>query len=162
MNSKSRVRMLHEENVIEINKVFAKMAENPFSEEYAVLQNLRKDYPVYKVHTREIKKNPNKECFKGLTYDYMEDYIRTHSDTATLDEFNEKRLISACHSKAFRYPVIKKWFLEKFPEVANFGVAPAEETENKDGNSKSEETKPNNVTDINEVKQEENALAKVS
>ena len=146
MNSKSRVRMLHEESTIEINKVFAKMAENPFSEEYAALQNLRKDYPVYKVRTREIKKNPNKENWKGLTYDYMEDYIRTHSDKATMDEFNEKRLISKCHSKAFRYPVIKKWFLEKFPEVANFGVT-------------AEEIKPNNVTDFNEVKHEENAAA---
>ena len=76
MNSRSRVRMLHEESTIEINKVFAKMAENPFSEEYAALQNLRKDYPVYKVRTREINKNPNKESWKGLTYAYMEDYIR--------------------------------------------------------------------------------------
>ena len=151
MNSKSRVRMLHDESTIEINKVFAKMAENPFSEEYAALQNLRKDYPVYKVRTREIKKNPNKENWKGLTYAYMEDYIRTHSDKATMDEFNEKRLISKCHSKAFRYPVIKSWFLEKFPEVASFGVT-AEET-------KSEETKPCNVTDFNEVKQEEDAAA---
>ena len=146
MNSKSRVRMLHEESTIEINKVFAKMAENPFSEEYAALQNLRKDYPVYKVRTREINKNPNKESWKGLTYAYMEDYIRTHSDMATMDEFNEKRLISKCHSNAFRYPVIKKWFLEKFPEVANFGVVV-------------EEAKPNNVTDFNEVKNEENAAA---
>lgn len=148
MNSKSRVRMLHEESVIEINKVFAKMMENPFSEEYAVLQNLRKDYPIYKVRTREIKKNPNKECFKGLTYDYMKDYIRTHGDKATMAEFNEKRLISECHSKAFRYPVIKKWFLEKFPEVANFGVAA--------------ETNTDNITDFNEIKQEENVLEKVS
>ena len=51
----------------------------------------------------------------------MEDYIQTHEPAATvdtvLDEFEEMRLISSCHSKAFRYPVIKKWFLNKYPEV---------------------------------------------
>ena len=32
------------------------------------------------------------------------------------------RLIAECHSKAFRYPVIKAWFLDKYPEVKNFGM----------------------------------------
>lgn len=31
------------------------------------------------------------------------------------------RVIAACHSQAFRYPVIKKWFLAKYPEIENFG-----------------------------------------
>ena len=31
------------------------------------------------------------------------------------------QVIAACHSQAFRYPVIKKWFLAKYPEIANFG-----------------------------------------
>jgi hypothetical protein len=39
-----------------------------------------------------------------------------------LDDFYEKRLIAACHSQAFRYPVIKKWFLTRYPEVAKFGT----------------------------------------
>ena len=32
------------------------------------------------------------------------------------------KLISQCHSKGFRYPVIKSWFLERFPEIKEFGV----------------------------------------
>ncbi len=63
--------------------------------------------------------------YKGLTYQYMEDYIITHESDETreavLEEYNELRLITQCHSKAFRYPVIKKWFLAKYPEIANFG-----------------------------------------
>jgi hypothetical protein len=31
-------------------------------------------------------------------------------------------LVSQCHSKAFRYPVIKKWFLKKYPEIVKFGL----------------------------------------
>lgn len=28
-------------------------------------------------------------------------------------EYEEMRLIAQCHSKTFRYPTIKAWFLEK-------------------------------------------------
>ena len=61
----------------------------------------------------------------------MENYITTHEEgenrVLVLKEFAEQRLISECHSKAHRYPVIKKWFLDKYPEIANFGMAaPAE------------------------------------
>ena len=127
MNAKSKMKVLHEDSVIEMNKTFAKMVENPFSEEYAFRQKIRRDYPEYKVTIREIKKNPNKECWKGLTYEYMENYITTHEDgenrILVLKEFAEMRLISECHSKCHRYPVIKKWFLGKYPEIANFGMA---------------------------------------
>ena len=125
MNAKSKMKVLHNESAIEMNKTFAKMVENPFSEEYAFLQKIRQDYPQYKVRVREIKKNPMKETYAGLTYQYMEDYIILHTapedEAEALAEFNELRLISKCHSKAHRYPTIKKWFLAKYPEVAEFG-----------------------------------------
>ena len=132
MNAKSKMKVLHEDSVIEMNKTFAKMVENPFSEEYAFLQKIRRDYPDYKVTIREIKKNPNKETYAGLTYEYMKDYIILHTseeeETEALAEFNEMLLISRCHSKALRYPTIKKWFLAKYPEVAEFGcITPAAE-----------------------------------
>ena len=44
MNPKSRVRVFHESREIEMNKVFAKMVQNPFSEEYAFLQKIRGDW----------------------------------------------------------------------------------------------------------------------
>lgn len=119
-----------------MTRQFAQKCRNTQSDEYTHLQNVRRDYPKFAVITREIKKNPNKESYKGLTYQYMEDYIITHESDATrnavLHEFNEKRLISECHSKAFRYPVIKQWFLNKYPEVANFGkvAAPAPQSDN--------------------------------
>ena len=51
-------------------------------------------------------------------------------------EFAEKRLISECHSKCHRYPVIKKWFLEKYPEVAQFGMPTVAEDTSDTQNSK--------------------------
>lgn len=135
MNTKSKIKVLHNESAIEMNKTFAKMVENPFSEEYAFLQKIRQDYPVYKVRVREIKKNPNKETYAGLTYQYMRDYIILHTspeeELAALAEFDELLLISRCHSKAKRYPVIKKWFLEKYSDVAKFGCTAAIEMDEK-------------------------------
>lgn len=125
MNAKSRIKVLHSEAAIEINTTFSKMIENPFSEEYALLQKIRSDYPHYIVKKRSIKKNPNKETYAGLTYQYMADYIVLHAakdeKTKAMSEFNELLLISKCHSKSRRYPIVKQWFLNKFPEVAEFG-----------------------------------------
>ena len=95
-----------------MDKTFAKNAQIVGSAEYDMLQRARSDYATYSVVTRQIKRNLNKESYRGLTYQYME----------------EMRLISQCHSKAFRYPTIKKWFLERYPEVRNFGVRNAEYT----------------------------------
>lgn len=132
-----------DKNQLVMTRQFAQKCRNTQSPEYAQLQSVRRDYPGFAVITREIKKNPNKECYKGLTYQYMEDYIITHESDenrkAVLNEFNEKRLISACHSKAFRYPVIKQWFLEKYPEVATFGRV-------------ADSVSQNNITNISDVK----------
>ena len=123
---KNTLKINHAERTITMDRTFAKNAENTMSAEYAHLQSVRRDYPNYTVIRREIKKNPNKECWKGLTYEYMENYIIGHEGDDTRDlvlkEFAEKRLISECHSKCHRYPTIKKWFLAKYPEVAKFGT----------------------------------------
>ena len=114
-------------SLIIMDRTFASLCVNTNSVEYARLQEVRRDYPNYKVITRTIKKNPDKETYKGLTYEYMEDYILRHeTDETALDvikEFNELRNISKCHKQGKRYPTIKKWFLNKYPEVAEFGVA---------------------------------------
>ena len=53
-------------------------------------------------------------------------YQLLHNFDAT-SIYDEKKLISECHSKSFRYPVIKSWFLERFPEIKTFGVPVTEE-----------------------------------
>lgn len=119
-------------NRLVMTRAFAKLASDIRSEEYQILQKARHDYPNFSVEVRTIKRNPNKETYAGLTYKYMRDYISTHEAAETrklvLDEFDEMLLISQCHSKAFRYPTIKKWFLEKYPAVSEFG-ATAQKTE---------------------------------
>ena len=128
---KNTLKLDHENGLIIMDRTFAKKSENTRSEEYTHLQNVRRDYPHYTVVRRQIKPNPNKECWKGLTYEYMENYIKTHGTEderkSNLKEYEELRLISECHSKGKRYPTIKKWFLAKYHEVAEFGMFAAEE-----------------------------------
>ena len=35
-------------------------------------------------------------------------------------------LISKCQQQSLRYPTIKSWFLDKYPEVAKFGTVEAQ------------------------------------
>ena len=138
-NPKSIVKVKHAEQLIEMNTTFAKMIENPRSDEYALLQKLKMENPEFKVSRRKIKSNPNKDSYKGLTYEWMRNHIATHEPEATreamLHEFDEKIYISECHSKRLRYPTIKKWFLAQYPDVAKFGTDAADQKESKESKS---------------------------
>lgn len=129
---KNTLKIDFEAGTIIMDRTFAQNCTNTRSEEYTQLQRVRRDYPAFTVVTRTIKKNPCKETYAGLTYQYMEDYIITHEDEETVDavlaEYSEMRLIAACHSKALRYPTIKKWFLQKYPEISKFGRVTATNT----------------------------------
>ena len=125
------IRVNHKDKKIEMNKEYFKRIQNPKSEEYATLQMVRRDYPHYEECLYTIKRNPNKKTYKGLNYENMETYILTHEPKETkkevLDEFYDMRQIAECHKASYGYAVIKKWFLAKYPEIAEFGVEKKEE-----------------------------------
>ena len=123
---KNVLKVDFQKKTIIMDRTFAKNCADTRSEEYAHLQRVRADYPTFTVSTRSCKPNPEKESYKGLTYAYMEDYIISTESKDTvlevLDEYNRLRLIAECHSNSHRYPVIKKWFLDKYREIAEFGM----------------------------------------
>ena len=125
------IRVNHKDEKIELNKEYFRRIQNPRSEEYETLQMVRKDYPRYEVCLYTIKKNANKKTYKGLNYEYMETYILTHepkeTKTVVLDEFYDMRQIAECHKASYGYAVIKKWFLAKYPEIAEFGMEKKED-----------------------------------
>ena len=125
----SAIRINHFDKEILISKTFEKAAHNPNSREYKELMEVMNTHPTYKLAQRAIKKNTKKETYAGLTYEYMRDYIILHSnpedELAAVAEFDELILVSKCHSKSQRYPVIKKWFLTKYPQADDFSIADA-------------------------------------
>ena len=130
---RNTLRVDHTRGLIIMDRTFAKLQQNTYSPEYTHLQQVRQDYPTYQVVQRTIKRNPEKETYKGLTYDYMLNYIISHETKETrqavLEEFAELKLISECHAKGKRYPVIKNWFLEKYPVIKEFGMPKDEPAE---------------------------------
>lgn len=130
---KNRLWIDFAENRIMMDRTFAEKCCDTRSEEYAHLQRVRQDYPEFSVQRRTIKQNTSKETYAGLTYGYMERYIITHEEgnarKAVLAELSELRLISECHKRSRRYPTIKKWFLNKYPQIAEFGLEKEESTE---------------------------------
>ena len=69
INDKSRT--------IEITKKFAAAAKNFGSQEYEMLQTARSHYPNFYVKVRSAARKA--DHFKGLTFDYMEKYIKKHN-----------------------------------------------------------------------------------
>lgn len=108
---------------------FAKKAQDPKATEYKTLQQVHRDFPDFEIAVRTIKKNTKKETYAGLTYQYMLDYLRSHGKAEDIKEFEEMKLISECHRKGLRYPTIKKWFLEKYPDIPNFKISKSNDQE---------------------------------
>ena len=131
---KNVLRINHSKLLIIMDRTYAKNAENTASPEYQHLQEVRRDYPNYTVVRKKIKKNPDMDRYKGLTYDYMRDYIILHSsreeEIAAIAEFNNLIHISKCHSSCRRYPAVKAWFLRKYPEVKEFGSFRLQDNDN--------------------------------
>ena len=152
MNPKSKLSIKYADNVIEMNTTFAKMMQNPLSDEYALLQKVKMENPGFRVQTRKINTNPKKDTYKGLTYEWMRNHIATHEPKNIVEqklaEFDEMVYISKCHGKSLRYPTIKKWFLAQYPDVAKFGTDTADQKE-------VEETKRQNVVPFSATKKAE-------
>ena len=118
---KNDLRIDFTKNEIIMSRQFEKCASIAGSKEYRRLQAVRLDYPTFAVVRRSIKKAPTKETYAGLTFAYMENYIAKHGNAEERRKvYDELRLIGACHKSS--YPTIKKWFLETYPEIVEFGI----------------------------------------
>ena len=111
-------------------KWFAEKAKNPKNKEYKMLVEYVKSFPNFEVVIRvDINANSNQEHYKGLTYDYMKEYINRFEPVETRDavlkELDDKLFISECHSKAYRYP-----------EIVNYGMPTVDKNSDEDQEEK--------------------------
>ena len=111
---------------IEMTKAESKAAGKVGTEAFKEMLGLMQQFPNYKilVVTRATTK---KTCdYKGLTYDYMEKYIKAHDDESK-SIMNEYKMLRGITDEAkdaladsCSYQEIKAWFLVKFPAIAKF------------------------------------------
>lgn len=117
--------------VIEMDREFSKRAKIYGSQEYNMLQQARRDYPTFQVVNRTITKTDKVRAidhYKGLDYAYIEAYIATHDNAEdNFAVYKEKRLQAEGHS--IRFPAIRQWFLDTYPEVKVKGVSADERKE---------------------------------
>ena len=113
-------------HTIMMTKKFAKAAEKFGSEEYKNLQEARRDNPNFKIVVVSRKTTTKKDTYKGLTYSYMETYIKAHDDDqhSIMAEYEMLRGISEAAKEALAKPCsyneVKTWFLKTYPAIANF------------------------------------------
>ena len=111
---------------ISLTKKEMTAARRVASPEYVKLQNARRDYPGFAVITVSHKVKTQRETYKGLTYAYMERYIKTHDDEQETiwAEYMMYRGTPVNPTDAlpvaYTYAQMKGWFLSKFEAVAKF------------------------------------------
>ena len=109
-----------------ITAKFAKMMNDPQSDEYKLVQQFRKDFPnltiakkTHKSATHYTTKSGEKfNCnqFKNLTFDRMEKFIKAlpKSESYLREYTFVKDFASSIQTNG--YTLVRKWFVAQFPE----------------------------------------------
>ena len=125
----TKITVNYKNHTLELSRKFADAAAKYGTEEYKELQEVRRDYPGYKVNVvksrKDDKKKENMDAFKGLTYDYMEKYIKAHDeDGSHMADFlilrgkSEEAVEALADSASYRE--IRDWFLATYPAIKQF------------------------------------------
>lgn len=96
------------------------------SMEYKNLQIAKSQNPGFQVTTNSRKTNAQHETYKGLTYAYMEKYIKSHDD-AEETIWREYMIYRGTPINpadqlpvAYTYKQMQVWFLSKYEAIAKF------------------------------------------
>ena len=112
---------------IEMSKKEAKAAGKIGTPEFEELKNYMAIYPGFEVQIKAPAKR--KVEFRGLTYEYMKNYILKHDDEdgkimaefrALIAQDKKDKVEGSGYLEAAGYLEVKKWFLAKFPEIKNY------------------------------------------
>ena len=90
-----------------------------FGDIYEELVGLMERHPDYRLEVKEQKKHSAKpkETYDGLTIDLMVEYISIQENATELkEEFD--RVCEFGKAKGSKYPMAKRWFVEKFDKIS--------------------------------------------
>ena len=101
-------------NTMTITKTFERAANNPYSEEYKLVQKIRSDSPTMQFDRKASPAAERPNPFKGLTYAAMEQYILREGSSELMSEFEMVRASPMFENNP--YLLVRNWFVQRFPE----------------------------------------------
>lgn len=125
MKIENNVTINANNRTIEITKQFEKAASRFGSDEYKALKEAKLDNPTYRV---VIKKKASGDRMKGLTMEYIKNYIEKHPVDVVftyINEYEEEVAEEMTAANALKnmiedkenFLTIKNWFLGIYPEL---------------------------------------------
>ena len=114
----------YEKKTIEMTKAESKEAGIPTNEKFNELMKLRSIFPDFEIIIK--KTSVKRDTYKGLGYEYMENYIKAHDNNdENLKEFYKLRGMNEKGEKdvlieEHKYGEITMWFFSTYPEIEKF------------------------------------------
>lgn len=120
-----------DENTARVTKAFMKKANIFGTDEFARWREYKAIFPKAKMITKSIKKNPEKKTTRNMTYENMEEFLRTLSNgeelCKELEIIKKRSLVQKCP-----YHYVLDWFSEAVEGYDDFKkFAAQKETESK-------------------------------
>ncbi len=107
--TKTNITFNADYTVATVSKSFMKKAHIYGTKEFDELRKVLADFPEISIKEREIKKNPDKESYKNLTYDNMIAYMKELDNADKLvNEFNRQKRMAVIAKNPYRY--VLNWF----------------------------------------------------
>lgn len=130
-----------DDNTARVPKAFMKKANIFGTDEFMRWREYKKIYPHAKMITKNIKKNPDKKTTRNMTYENMEEFLRTLSNG---DELCKELEIIKKRSRVQKSPYhyVLDWFSEKVEGYDDFKKFAAQK-EAEDKHTKAEEATNN-------------------
>ncbi len=107
--TKTNITFNADYTVATVSKSFMKKAHIYGTKEFDELRKVLADFPEISIKEREIKKNPDKESYKNLTYDNMIAYMKELDNADKLvNEFNRQKRMAVIAKNPYRF--VLNWF----------------------------------------------------
>lgn len=123
--TKNTIKIM-DNNEAQVSKTFAKNARIYGTEEYRIWREFKAENPEFVMVVKTIKKNPDKETNKNLTYENMRLYISEQDNAEELlREFEKELRLSKI--QASPYHAVLTWFKKNFKDYKLYNAIKVEE-----------------------------------
>lgn len=102
-------------NTLIMNYKFSQGAKKYNSEEYKILQAIKKDFPEIKIQVKSGREQKAPRYNKRLTYENMKNYIRCFENSEVLlERFDTVKKMSLVVKSPYKF--VCDWFTVQFPD----------------------------------------------